>query len=76
MDSLATAPLLKDLTITPSIAAAYDYRYMDKYGVLAPGRETRTWSNILYGLDVTLDVTKALDVSCCSFTIRRAFKRV
>ena len=60
--SLAGAPILKDLTLTPSFVIGIDHRYLDKFDVLGTGAEdvsTRI-ANLLYGLDISYDLSGAL----------------
>lgn len=54
----AETPVLKDLTITPSMVLGYDHRYLNK--ALAAGHDASKLGNIQYGLAVTYDLASAL----------------
>lgn len=51
---------IKDLTLTPSVAADFDHRYLDKFAVAGSGSESRKLASIEYSLAVTYDVTSAV----------------
>ena len=51
-------PVVKDLTITPSVVLGYDHRYLDKF--FSTGRGSSRAANLQYGLDITYDLTSAL----------------
>ena len=51
-------PVLKDLTVTPSLVLGYDHRYLDKF--FATDRGSSRVANLQWGLDVTYDLSGAL----------------
>ncbi len=53
---LESTPILKDITITPSLVLGMDHRYFS-----TPQKHTRL-ANLLYGLDMSLDLSSALDL--------------
>ena len=58
-------PVLKDITLTPSLVLGIDHRYYDKAGFGSdsanPSVATRL-GNLVYGLDMTLDLSSALGI--------------
>lgn len=59
-ESLAATPVLKDLTVTPSLTLGIDHRWMAP--AVGEGQKSTRLGNLLYGLDVGYDLSSALDV--------------
>jgi hypothetical protein len=57
---LADTPVLKDVTVTPSLVLGIDHRYYDKAGLGAANAIGTRLGNLQYGLDVGLDLGSAL----------------
>ena len=57
-------PILKDVTITPSVALGVDIHYLDDFDVLGNGGEASSTrlANVLYGLNVSYNLSGALDL--------------
>lgn len=53
-------PVLKDLTVTPSVVLGVDNRYWDKAG--GTNHKSTKLGAILYGMEVSYDLSGALDV--------------
>ena len=54
--------ILKDMVVTPSARLMIDHRYYDKAGVGGTGGIGTRMGYLEYGLDVTLDLTSALNM--------------
>ncbi len=58
---MENTPVLKDITVSPSLVLGIDHRYMD--GILATGSEgTTKLANLNYGLAVNYDISSAFDI--------------
>jgi hypothetical protein len=53
-------PILKDMTVTPSIVAGLDQRYLSR--ITGVGRDSTRLANIVYGLAVAYDLSGALNI--------------
>ncbi len=53
---LDKAPILKDLSFTPSLVLGIDHRYYDKAGFGSANATGTRLANLLYGLEATLDL--------------------
>ena len=60
--SLASAPVLKDLTISPSLVLGIDHRYLNKFAVAGTGGPSTKLANLNYGLAISYDLSGALGV--------------
>jgi hypothetical protein len=63
VSELSTIPFVKDLTVTPSLAVAFDWRYLNYFAVAGTASPHRKVANITYGLGVTYDLGNALNLS-------------
>ncbi|MGC9454382.1 MAG: hypothetical protein ACP5HU_05910 [Phycisphaerae bacterium] len=59
-EATAGAPLLKDLTVTPSLTLGIDHRWMAP--AVGNGQKSTRLGNLLYGMDVVYDLSSALDI--------------
>jgi len=57
-DYCPDAPILKNVTITPSVVLGVDHRYCER--ILACGHPSTRLANINYGLDISYDLSGAL----------------
>jgi hypothetical protein len=53
-------PVLKDMTLTPSVTFGVDHRYMDR--LFATGHRSTKLANVTYGLALALDLSRALSI--------------
>lgn len=68
---LEAAPVVKDLTISPSLVLGIDHRYLDKFAVAGTGGPSTKLANLNYGLAISYDVSGALglDPKCGSLSL-------
>lgn len=57
---LDRTPILRHVTLTPSVTFGIDHRYMDRF--FATGDRSTKFSNITYGLALGYDLSDALDM--------------
>ncbi len=57
---LEAAPVIKDLTVSPSLVLGIDHRYLDKFAVTGSGGPSTRLANLNYGLAISYDVSGAL----------------
>ncbi len=62
--AMKSAPILKDITVTPSAVLAVDNRYLDKFDVLGDGTEQEAMrlAYMQYGLNVSYDLSSGLNI--------------
>lgn len=60
MESLKTASCLKDVTVTPSMTLGIDHRWMAQ--AVDSGQDSTRLGNLLYGLDISYDLSSALKI--------------
>ncbi len=59
---LEAAPVIKDLTISPSLVLGIDHRYLDKFAVAGSGRVSTKLANLNYGLAISYDLSGAVGI--------------
>ena len=59
---LEAAPVIKDLTISPSLVLGIDHRYLDKFAVTGSGGASTKLANLNYGLAISYDLSGALNL--------------
>ena len=60
IEPLKAAPILKDITVTPSLTLGIDHRWMAQ--AVASGSDSTRLGNLLYGLDISYDLSGALKI--------------
>ncbi len=59
---LGNTPVLKDVTLTPSLVLGIDHRYYDKVGLGGGSGTSTRLGNLQYGLDAVLDLSSLLGI--------------
>ena len=59
---MSDVPILKDTTLTPSLVLGIDHNYYDKLGVGSTSGKSTRLGNLLYGLDVTVDLSSVFGI--------------
>ncbi len=60
MKSLKATPVLKDVTVTPSVTLGIDHRWMAQ--AVGSGRDSTRLGNLLYGLEISYDLSSAMKI--------------
>jgi len=60
LPGIGDLPVVRSLTLTPSISLAVDLRYLHNFAVAASGRPSKRVANVIYGIAADLDLSEVL----------------